>query len=215
MSERPNILPTENPDQGKPLAQAYLRLRRLANKLMQSEREGHTLTPTDVVHEALARVLGGDGQGSPQTDRRTTPPSIDLFRQAARAMNQVLIDHARRRRARKRGGVARRLDLDDLDGSVQATSRDWLALDEALDEMRSRDPRRHSVVVMRFFGGLDNRQIAAEIDVDERTVGRDWAAAKLWLKKRLDDGPEVLDARDAGDKRATREDHHIDRGGGP
>jgi RNA polymerase sigma factor (TIGR02999 family) len=118
-------------------------------------------------------------------------------------MNQVLIDHARRRRARKRGGAARRLDLDDLDGSVEAPSRDWLALDEALDEMRYRDPRRHSVVVMRFFGGLDNRQIAAEIDVDERTIGRDWAAAKLWLKKRLDDG------RDA------RGHHHIDRGGGP
>jgi RNA polymerase sigma factor (TIGR02999 family) len=102
-------------------------------------------------------------------------------------MTHVLIDHARRKQALKRGGMPKRLDLDDVEASIHAPSEQWMALNDALDEMRRHDARRHSVVVMRFFGGMDNRQIARELAVDERTVGRDWVAAKLWLKQKLDD----------------------------
>jgi RNA polymerase sigma factor (TIGR02999 family) len=155
---------------------------------MQNERAGHTLTPTDVVHEAMARLLANESRSAAQDP-------VHVFAQAARAMNHVLIDHARRRRAQKRGGAAKRLDLDDIDASLFASSRDWMALDEALEEMQRTDSRRHAVVVMKFFGGLDNRQIAAELMVDERTVGRDWNGARIWLSKRL------ADAESTGDKK--------------
>ena len=105
-------------------------------------------------------------------------------------MTQVLVDHARRRGVAKRGGGRRRVDLDDAEAAFDEPGFDWLSLDEALDEMHRNDPRRHSVVVLRFFAGLDNRQIARQIArqlaIGERTVGRDWTASKLWLRQRLD-----------------------------
>lgn len=165
---------------------AYARLRRLANRLMANERVGHTLGATDVVHEAMARLMSSETLADSARGQGQMPPA-ELFWRAARAMNQILIDHARRRGAIKRGGRNARVDLDDLDGSINAPAPEWDALDESLQEMRTVDPRRHAVVTLRFFGGLDNREIAKELGLDERTVGRDWAAAKLWLKQRLDD----------------------------
>ena len=164
------------------LEQAYARLRRIAGKLMARERIGHTLSPTDVVHEAMSRLMtsgwkpqGGDGL-------------LNLVRDASRTMTEVLIDYSRRHNASKRGGDARRVhleDLDDMEQSIDRLAMDWEALDAALAALRQVDERRHAVVLMRFFGGLDNRQIASELGLDERTVGRDWSAAKLWLQNRL------------------------------
>lgn len=168
------------------LAGAYARLRRIAQKLMSGERAGHTLSATDVVHEAIAKLLNaGDGPDAAAVEDFPT-----FVRNAARAMTEVLIDHARRRNAAKRGGGRGRVrldDLDDIEATLESDSFDdyWPALDAALVELGRIDPRRHSVVVLRFFAGLDNRQIARQLDVDERTIGRDWSAARAWLKKQL------------------------------
>lgn len=170
------------------LAQAYERLRRIARRLMGNERVGHTLCATEVVHEALARLLEDGSLSAPPS---AEPGEFVAFTaRAARAMTHVLVDHARRRGAAKRGGGRVRNNLDDVEAALDAPGFDWLALDEALEHLRRDDPRRHSVVVLRFFGGLDNRQIAAQLSVDERTIGRDWLAARLWLRKRLDTGAE-------------------------
>ena len=103
-------------------------------------------------------------------------------------MRQVLIDHARRRGAVKHGGGRTRVSLDQIDdfeAAIESQELDWAAMDRALTELAAHDPRRHQVVTLRFFGGLSNRQIARELKLDERTVGRDWSAARLWLKKQI------------------------------
>src|SRR5262249_21344691 len=122
----------------------------------------------------------------------------DLTCHASRAMTQVLIDHARRRGAAKRGGKRHRVSLDDLEDAevaIEAPAFDWLALHDALEEMAAKDPRRHRVVLLHFFAGLTDGQIAQELGVDPRTVRRDWAGARLWLKQRLsgDDSHEPRD----------------------
>lgn len=172
---------------------AYARLRRIAQRLLGVERQGHTLSATEVVHEALAKLLM-----SGQEPARAAERDFAAFvRNASRAMTEVLIDHARRRDAGKRGGGRRPVRLDDLndlertlaryggDPSETAGAFDWSALHDALELLRQVDARRHDVIVLRFFAGLDNRQIARQLGVDERTVGRDFAAARLWLKERL------------------------------
>lgn len=165
------------------LTELYARLRRIAGRLMQDERDGHTLCPTEVVHEAIARVLsrppraGGPG------------PLIELIDRVSHVMRQVLVDHARRRIAAKRGGGRGRFSLnqlDDAEAAIESPHFNWAVLDRALNTLATHDPRRHRVVLLRFFGGLDNRQIARELAVDERTVGRDWLAARTWIKKQLE-----------------------------
>jgi RNA polymerase sigma factor (TIGR02999 family) len=160
---------------------AYERLRRIARRLMSRERAGHTLSPTDVVHEALARLMAGESAPRGLS-------LLELTRRASRAMTEVLIDHARRRGAIKRGGGRRRVGLDEIEDAevaLDADNFDWLALHGALEEMARVDPRRHQVVLLHFFAGLNDQQIAAELKVDPRTVRRDWAASKLWLRKQL------------------------------
>jgi RNA polymerase sigma factor (TIGR02999 family) len=176
------------------LADAYARLRRIAQRLVSGERAGHTLSATDVVHEAIAKLIAGGSEplvADHGTDFAT------FVRHAAKAMTEVLIDHARRRNAQKRGGGRARVRLEDLndveatidaDASGEDRDFDWAALDAALDELQRVDQRKHAVVVMRFFAGLDNRQIARQLGVDERTVGRDWSAARVWLKKSIKAG---------------------------
>ena len=174
----------ESRNSGVEIDKVYGRLRRIAARLMHDERPGHTLWPTEVVHEAMARVLeqskpaGADAPGQ----------LADLVYQVSRVMRQVLVDHARHRNALKRGGGRGRVGLDqieDLEAAIDSPDFDWQRLDGALDALAAQDPRRHRVVMLRFFGGLDNRQIASELDLDERTVGRDWSSARLWIKKRL------------------------------
>ena len=165
------------------LQQAYARLRRIAGRLMSAERAGHTLWPTELVHEAMARLLEADAS-KPNRDE----PVLDLISRAARVMTQVLVDHARHRGAVKRGGGRARVSLDevgDVEAAIAAPHFNWAALDRALRTLADQDPRRHAVVTLRFFGGLTYEQIARQLNCDERTVGRDWAAAQLWLKKRV------------------------------
>ena len=166
----------------KDLEQVYARLRRIAARIMQSERKGHTLWPTEVVHEAMARSLDESGKLDGELS------VVDLIGRMSRVMRQVLVDHARRKGAVKHGGGRGRVSLDqidDIEAAIDSPAFDWVTLDHALAELAQHDARRHQVVTLRFFGGLDNRQIARQLNLDERTVGRDWAAARLWLKQRM------------------------------
>jgi RNA polymerase sigma factor (TIGR02999 family) len=174
-----------------PLPQAYQRLRTIAQRLMNDERNGHTLSATDVVHEAMAKLMAAGWSPSQEDEAELNR----FLRHGVRAMNEVLIDYARRRSAAKRGGDgrARRVQLKDLDDLQTAISRDdhvdWSGLFQTMEQLEKVDPRRHAVVSLRFFGGLHNEQIARQLGVDVRTVRRDWTAARAWLcteiRKRL------------------------------
>jgi len=173
--------PAQQPPGASEFEQVYARLRRIAGRLMQRERPGHTLWPTEVVNETMARLLEAGNLGE------ELPLSHTIAR-AARVMQQVLIEHARRRGASKRGGGMKRISLeeiDDFEAAIESPEFNWSALERALTEMESQDPRRHEVVMLRFFGGLSNQQIAEQLGIELRTVGRDWAAARLWLKQQL------------------------------
>ena len=149
-------------------------LRRQAGRYMRRERRGHTLQPSGLVNETylrLAAAPGLDWQSRAQ-----------FFAIAARVMRQVLVDHARRRRAAKREG--RRVTLTDA--GAPAVPLDLLDLESALGELAVLDPRQARVVELRFFGGLDVEETAEVLGVSARTVKREWRTARAWLQQRLD-----------------------------
>ena len=152
----------------------YEELRRLARRHLRSEADGHTLHATELVHETYLKLLGG------------TPPDAEnrphLLAMASRAMRQLLVDHARGRKAQKRGGDWVRTTLGDGALVLDTTPEELLALDEALQEL---DPRQREVVECRFFGGMEESEIAVVLGVSERTVRRDWVKARAWLYTRL------------------------------
>lgn len=156
----------------------YEELRRLAGAYMRGERDGHTLQPTALVHEAWMRLTGLDVGAA--GDRG------GFLRVAARAMRQVLVDHARAVRTGKRGGGARRVAIDDAVASFDERAGDLLELDEALDRLAQLDDRKSRVVELRFFGGLTVDEAAAALGLPVRTVERDWTLARAWLQKELD-----------------------------
>lgn len=155
-------------------------LRTLARGLMRSERPDHTLQPTALVNEACAKLIRGGGIESAESRQH-------LFRAAVAAMHQVLIDHARRRRAQKRGGEVSRLPLDlVLDQVEHQYGTPFEELDEALDRLKRQSPRQHEVLTLRFFGGLSIAAVADLLQCSHGTVENDWrlARAKLysWLR---------------------------------
>lgn len=156
----------------------YAELRRAADYLLQRERDGHTLQPTALVHEAFLKLSSGAA-----VDAHGRAHFIGI---AARAMRQVLVDHARRRAAEKRGG-GQFVTLGD-EAAVEETGADaetLLAIHEALEELNGLEPRLAKVVELRFFGGLGEAEVATVLDVTTRTVQRDWAKARAWLHVRL------------------------------
>ena len=156
----------------------YAQLRRIAHRRLRSERPGHTLQTTALVHEAYLRFADQDG-GSWQN------PS-QFYAVAARMMRRILIDYARRRRSSKRGGGALRVTLSAVDESPAAeTASEVLELHAALEELTRLDPRKGGIVELRFFGGLSIEETAEVIAVSPGTVMRDWTLAKAWLKRRL------------------------------
>ena len=162
----------------------YDLLKSRAQRLMGHERTGHTLTPTALVHEAYLRVA----------DRTSGFESRKHFyNAAAQAMRRILVEHARSRGRVKRGAGATPVSLDSLDAPDPHTvdSLDWLALDEALQALSERDARRHQVVMLRFFAGLPEAEVAKLLDVDERTVRRDWNSARLWLYGQMSGSAET------------------------
>lgn len=159
-------------------ALTYDELRRIAQRQLRAERADHTLSPTALVHEAYLRLV--DQTRVEWADRS------HFFALAARMCRRVLVDHARRRGAVRRGGDQIRTTLDtelgqrvpDGDGLAP---EDLIALDEALDHLARLSPRLASVVEMRYFAGLTEEEIASTLDVTTRTVRRDWVKARAFL----------------------------------
>lgn len=158
----------------------YAELRALAGSYLRGERLGHTLQPTALVHEALLRLLGP----RPAWENRR-----HFFGAAARAMRQVLVDHARRKRADKRGGDAERVELPDIALPPELALVDMLALDEALDRLQQLDPTALRVVELRFFAGLSIEETAAALEMHPSAINRDWSSARAWLRKELETKP--------------------------
>jgi len=155
----------------------YDELRRVARAHLRRERPGHTLQATALVHEAYLRLVGGGG---------TTPRNrTHLFAMAARLMRQILVDHARRKDARKRGGAATVIALQESVPAPEIAVVDVLALDEALTELSALDPRLCQVVELKFFAGLNIDETAEALHVSAATVERDWTVSKAWLHQRL------------------------------
>jgi RNA polymerase sigma-70 factor (ECF subfamily) len=156
----------------------YGELRHMAGGLMRHERPDHTLQPSALVHEALLRLLGGEALAD-VPDRRY------LFAAAVRAMRQVLVDHARRRRALKRDGRRVRVPLDRALATLEERGLDVVALHEALEHLALEHPRQAQVVDLRFFGGLSIPEVAAALGVSDTTAEGDWRLARAWLRGRL------------------------------
>jgi RNA polymerase sigma factor (TIGR02999 family) len=155
----------------------YQELRELARALMRGQRGGHTLSPTALVHEAYLRLVD-------QTRVQSTCRA-QFFCVAAKAMRSVLVDHARRRTAQKRGGSWQRVSL--LEGTAAAPEVEFEIIDlhGALEELAGKDPRMADVVELRVFGGLTVVETAGALGVAPRTVDNDWRVAKAWLSDRL------------------------------
>jgi RNA polymerase sigma-70 factor, ECF subfamily len=155
----------------------YEELRRLASSVRRDDSNA-SLSPTTLVNEAWMKLAG-----SPAF--RSTSP-LHFKRIAARAMRQVLIEAARRRRAAKRGGDdVRFVTFDESIDHAASTADDLLALDTALDDLARLHPRQAAMVESRYFGGLDVAEAAALLDVSEATILRDWRAAKAWLAAQI------------------------------
>jgi RNA polymerase sigma factor (TIGR02999 family) len=159
-------------DQVLPLI--YEELRRLARRKIRAEARGHTLHATELVHEAYLK-LSTDGEV-----RAENRPH--LMAMASRAMRQLLVDHARNRKAQKRGGGWVKTTMADGPILLENDPEDLLALEEALEEL---EERQRQVVECRFFGGMEETEIALALGVSERTVRRDWVKARAWLYSRL------------------------------
>jgi len=160
----------------KLLPLVYGELKRLAAAQLRSERQGHTLQPTALVHEAFLRLVGQ--KGLDWRDRS------HFFGLAATMMRRVLVDHARARLAGKRTHLAVPLAaIGDLPGDAgrEVDEAGLLDLDRALDRLAVAHPRPSKVVELRYFAGLDVEEIAAALELSERTVKRDWAFARAWL----------------------------------
>lgn len=153
----------------------YEELRRLADREMRRERVGHTFRPTDLVSEAYLRLSEG------------SPPELNdrahFFAVAVRYMRQILVDHARRHAAEKRGARAHRVTLDDSIAVDQA--EELLVLDEALRALAEQDPRKAQVVELHYLGGMTQEEIALVLDIHVNTVARDLRFAAAWLGRQL------------------------------
>ena len=160
----------------------YKDLNALARAQLRNERPGHTLQTADLVHETYLRIAGpgaGDWYG-----RR------HFFSAAAEAMRRILIEHARRRLAMKRGGEQRRVSLSDVNEvsiASEENPEDLLALDDAIRRLDEQDPRAAEIVRLRFFAGLSVEETANALEISERTVKREWAVARAWLFDALRD----------------------------
>jgi RNA polymerase sigma factor (TIGR02999 family) len=154
----------------------HAELRRVAARQLRRERRGHTLQPTALAHEAYLRLAGAEGLDCGSRGH--------FFALAARVMRQVLVDHARRRRAAKRGGF--RVGLSDVElPAAGARDVDVLDVEQALAELARLDAEQARVVELRYFGGLTAEETAEVMGVSVRTIKREWQTARAWLQRRL------------------------------
>jgi RNA polymerase sigma-70 factor, ECF subfamily len=154
----------------------YRELRRQAARYLRRERKDHTLPATALVHEAYLRLVG---EPAPWANR------AHFFGVAARVMRQVLVDHARRRGAAKRGAGLTRVAFEDVEAAAPARERevDVVVLDRALEELAALDSGKARVVELRFFGGLSLEETAETLGVSASTVTREWRMARAWLRR--------------------------------
>lgn len=155
----------------------YEELRRVARRQLRGERAGHTLSTTALVHETYLRLVDQTRAG--WTDRAR------FFALAARAMRRILIDHARKHRAAKRGGALRRVPLENADLAIEERAELLVALDDALTRLMVLDERQGRVVECRFFGGMTEEETAEALGIGLRTAKRDWAKARSWLYQEI------------------------------
>jgi RNA polymerase sigma factor (TIGR02999 family) len=158
----------------------YSELRRIAQKHLRDERQGHTLQPTALVHEMYARLAG---QSPPDLNDRAHFLSV-----AAHVMRQILIDHARTKYAQKRGGRQEKFSLDEAQTTCLEKPAIMIRVDDALNQLARNDPRKARLIEMRFFGGLTAEESAAVLDVPVNEVRRELRVAQAWLQRELDHG---------------------------
>jgi RNA polymerase sigma-70 factor, ECF subfamily len=155
----------------------YAELRRVARRRMQAERQADLLQTTALIHEAYIRLV--------DARRVRWENRAHFFAVAAKLMRQILVDVARTRGARKRGGDAVHVELDEAAIATPERASALVALDAALVALAQVDPRKSQVVELRYFGGLSAKEAAEVLGVTEKTVMRDWQVAKLWLGREL------------------------------
>jgi RNA polymerase sigma factor (TIGR02999 family) len=163
------------------LPRVYGELRRIARIRLRRERSGHTLAATDLVHEAYLKLL--------PVERVDWRSRAHFFAIASRAMRNVLVDHAVRRGAAKRGAGATVLTLEDHDAAREQPLDDLIALSEALTRLEQLDARQARVVECRYFGGLTLEETAEALKTSPATVSRDWTFARAWLHNELAGAP--------------------------
>jgi len=152
----------------------YSELRGLAANQLRHERSGHTLVATALVHEAYLRLVGQ--RNASWKDRG------HFLAVAASAMRRILVNHAKARKRLKRGGDRRRIDIDSIAEAFEERVSDLVALDAALERLRLRSPDQARIVELRFFAGLSIEQVAEALGTSERSVHREWAVARAWLR---------------------------------
>jgi RNA polymerase sigma factor (TIGR02999 family) len=155
----------------------YEELRRLARHYLQRERADHTLQATALVHEAYLRLV--DEKNVTWRNR------AHFYGIAARLMRRILVDHARVHNAARRGGLEQKLSLEEAQALPNAGATDLVVLDGALQNLAKTYPRKSEVVELKFFAGLEAKEIAEVLQISEKTVLRDWSFAKLWLCREL------------------------------
>ncbi len=175
--------PGDRPAGERLFADVYAELRALAALYLHRERNNHTLQPTALVHEAYLKLVG-------QT-RVDCHGRAHFLAIAAKAVRQILVDHARRHRAAKRGGNRHRIALDENLAIESRRDVDLLALDDGLTKLAALDPRQAQMVELRFFGGLSIAEVARVMGTSKRSVEREWTMVRAWLRRELGrtDGP--------------------------
>ena len=156
----------------------YDELRRVAKRQLQREPDGHTLTPTALVHEAYMRLV--EHHARMQWTGRGHFMAV-----AATAMRRILVEHARGHRSLKRGGGLQRVSLDVVELGTDERAELLIAVDDALTRLKEIDGRQAQVVECRFFGGMTEEETAEALGIGLRTAKRDWAKAKIWLQKEI------------------------------
>jgi RNA polymerase sigma-70 factor (ECF subfamily) len=155
----------------------YAELRRIAARAMHSEPSDHTLQATLLAHDVYLKLR--------ERPDRSWQSRAHFFATAAKAMRQMLVDHGRKRRSLRRGGVGQRVNLDEAGNASAANFEDLLAVDQALTRLEAQDKRQLQIVELRYFAGLTDEEIAAVLNISTRTVKREWTFARLWLHAEL------------------------------
>jgi RNA polymerase sigma factor (TIGR02999 family) len=167
----------EDPALDRLFPAVYHELRRLSRHYLRGERAGHTLETTALVHEAYIRLS--------KSERIELTDRAHFYAISARIMRQILVDFARQKRYKKRGAGAVVIELDETLVTGGDLNADFVELDSALRELAAVDPRKSTVVELKFFGGLKVEEIANALGVSTETVKRDWRLAKSFLRKKL------------------------------